>query len=640
MGFFLASAALPWAMQAATINVSTSTQLSSAVGSANPGDTIVMANGNYSGFTMTRSGNSSAAITIQAANVGSAVINSGTVQLNGVSYVNLDGIKFTTSGGSATVDGTLRVFAVLLDNATHCRVTRGTFALVSPGSGTGWITLGGSSQNNEIDHCEFGPNSVGGHSHYIFPTGSATISGVTPPSDRTSWANGNGPFNPNIARFTEIDHNYFHDMASGDGETIVLGGVGVCGDYQGTMSTVEFNLFVNCDGDPEIVSTKSSTNTIRFNTVQSSAGVFSLRSGNSSSIYGNFFLCAGSGGGVKINEMHHKVYNNYIENTDASNYPIMCENGTPYNSTNFAHAQVVDAEIVFNTVVNPGRQVLIGHDSTNPLPVTNSVFANNIISGTGTLYSESGGSSTPVNLTRSQNIANGTDPGKSGFIIENPSLTAVSENGFSLQKLSSGSPAIGAANASFYSYVTDDMDGQSRSSPDIGADEFSTGSISRTPLKTTDVGPASGGGIGGGGSFTGIFEIQNVASGLVMNNQGLLTNGSPITQWTVTTSSNLDWTFIATSNGYYQINSVKSGKDAVVQGASTANGAGIIQWSFGSSGDDQWLPTSNGDGSYTLFNLHSGLVLEDPGSSTNKNTQLDQWSSNGGSNQKWKLLQQ
>ena len=104
------------------------------------------------------------------------------------------------------------------------------------------------------------------------------------------------------------------------------------------------------------------------------------------------------------------------------------------------------------------------------------------------------------------------------------------------------------------------MDGQSRSSPDIGADEYSTGSISITPLTTSNVGPASGGGIGGGGgNFTGIYEIQNEASGLVLNNQGSLTNGSAITQWTVTTSSNLDWQFIPTSNGYYQINSCKSG---------------------------------------------------------------------------------
>ena len=43
------------------------------------------------------------------------------------------------------------------------------------------------------------------------------------------------------------------------------------------MATVEYNLFVNCDGDnAEIISTKGSTNIIRFNTVESSLGMFSL----------------------------------------------------------------------------------------------------------------------------------------------------------------------------------------------------------------------------------------------------------------------------------------------------------------------------------------------------------------------------
>jgi hypothetical protein len=147
-------------------------------------------------------------------------------------------------------------------------------------------------------------------------------------------------------------------------------------------------------------------------------------------------------------------------------------------------------------------------------------------------------------------------------------------------------------------------------------------------------------GSGGGGATlpSGNWNLQNEASGLVLNNQGSVTNGSKITQWSQGSSVNLQWTFISTSGGYYQINSVKSGLDAVVQSASTANGAGIIQWSFGSSGNDQWLPQQNSDGSYTFVNLHSGLVLEDPGSSTSTSTQMDQWGSNSGSNQKWKLV--
>lgn len=149
--------------------------------------------------------------------------------------------------------------------------------------------------------------------------------------------------------------------------------------------------------------------------------------------------------------------------------------------------------------------------------------------------------------------------------------------------------------------------------------------------------------LSGGGStnnFPGIYQIQNEASGLVLNNQGRTTNGSPITQWSSASSANLEWTFIPTSNGYYQINSVKSGLDAVVQSASTSPGAGIIQWSFGSAGNDQWKPTANSDGSYTFYNLKSGLVLGDPGSSTSTSTQMDQETYTGASNQKWKLLLQ
>jgi len=137
------------------------------------------------------------------------------------------------------------------------------------------------------------------------------------------------------------------------------------------------------------------------------------------------------------------------------------------------------------------------------------------------------------------------------------------------------------------------------------------------------------------------YKLQNVASALVLNNQGSLTNGSAVTQWSATSSStNLLWTFIPTSNGYYQIRSVKSGLDAVVQSASTASGAGIIQWSFGAAGNDQWRPVLNGDGTCTFYNLNSGLVLGDPGSSTSTSTQMDQETANGGANQKWNLLVQ
>ncbi len=146
-------------------------------------------------------------------------------------------------------------------------------------------------------------------------------------------------------------------------------------------------------------------------------------------------------------------------------------------------------------------------------------------------------------------------------------------------------------------------------------------------------------GSGGGGGFSGNYELRNNASLLSLNVSGASTaNGAAIIQWPYQGANNSLFYFTATDSGYYQIVNVNSGKDVVVQGASTANGALIIQYQFGSSQNDQWQPQQNGDGTYTFVNRRSGLVLEDPGSNGSQGTQMDQWSGNGGQNQHWKLF--
>jgi poly(beta-D-mannuronate) lyase len=490
---FISSAALSLPAQAATINVNSNASLTSAVASANPGDTIVLANGTYAGFTVTRSGTASAPIVIIAANQGSATISSGIVELNKVSYVTLQGLTVTTPGGALTVDQSTSFLkgqdvSVWLEAATNCRVTRCTFKVTDTKSNQ-WVCLTDACDSDRIDRNEFGPDSVHG-SRYVFPSGNATIPGVTPPSDRTSWADGNGPVNPNIFHNIQIDHNYFHDQGSGTAETIVLGALGVTGDYQNTDSTVEDNLFVNCDGDPEVISVKASSNIIRYNTMITCGGEFSLRAGNNNSLYGNFVLAGNKSGsgGVKLYEKNHIIYNNYFQ--DTNQYPILIGAGDPYTASNFSHAQVFNAMIVFNTVVSANNEgVEMGHeDSTGgALPPTNVIFANNIIQGSaGTLFdvklTPAGSSPYADNIL----YPSGSGSPTTGFKVENPQFTTV--NG--IQKLSSASPAIGAAETSFSELVTDDMDGQPRdSNPDIGADEFSSAPVIRQPLTTADVGP-------------------------------------------------------------------------------------------------------------------------------------------------------
>jgi poly(beta-D-mannuronate) lyase len=472
---------------AATINVSDNTSLSNALASVNPGDTIVLANGTYSGFTVSHDGTSTAPITIQAANQGQATVSSGIIHLASTSYVTLQGLNITSNGGTQTIDGTSRIVVVWFEVADHCQLTRCTVHPSAPAQYTQFVFLSGASNANRVDHNEFGPNTVHG-CHMVWPCGNSTIPGVTPPSDRTSWAEGFGPYNPNMARNTRIDHNYFHDQAAGTAETIVTGAFGTTGDYQDANTLIEYNLFVNCDGDPEIVSVKSSSNTIRYNTVLTSGGQFSLRAGNNSFVYGNFVKAGGKSGsgGVKVYEKNHTVFNNYIENTDQ--YPILIGAGDSYTSSTFAHAQVFNAWIINNTVVAAGnRPVIMGHGSTDNLPPTNVVFANNIIQGSASqLYDEriapAGSSVYSANIVWSS----GTGVPSTGFTVTDPKLTTVNN----LSKLSSTSPAIGLANTSYAAFLDDDMDGQARDSdPDTGADEFSSAPTTRVPLTTADVGP-------------------------------------------------------------------------------------------------------------------------------------------------------
>jgi hypothetical protein len=132
------------------------------------------------------------------------------------------------------------------------------------------------------------------------------------------------------------------------------------------------------------------------------------------------------------------------------------------------------------------------------------------------------------------------------------------------------------------------------------------------------------------------YYIKNQTSGLVLNNGGSTTNGSPISQWTQGTSPNLQWTFVPVTNGYYQIKSVKSGLDVVVKGAATTNGAPLIQWSFGTSGDDQWKPVRT-NGFWAFYNLKSGKVMNNPGS-TSQGAQYSQWSWANSANEEFTIL--
>jgi poly(beta-D-mannuronate) lyase len=354
--------------------------------------------------------------------------------------------------------------------SSRCRLTNSSISNYSPAdinTDNKWISLYG--WYNRVDHC-----SIQGK----------TNSGTTLVVWLTSHPN-----------YHQVDHNYFGPrsvLGFNGGETIRVG----TSDWSmfDSFTTVEFNLFDQCNGEIEVVSNKSCGNVYRSNTFRSCQGTLTLRHGNRCTVDGNFFLAnnATNSGGIRIIGEDHVVINNYIANTGGTSYKagITMMDGIP-NSPLSGYFQVKRAKVLFNTLVDDRLTFNIGagHDSSLTLPPLDCIIANNVIFGTsGPFFTMN---DTPINMTYEGNIYYSATLGiaTSGFTRIDPRLSTVGSDG--LRRLSDTSPAINAASGS-YPVVTTDMDGQERDAQaDAGADEYSTGPVLRRPLTMADVGPVT-----------------------------------------------------------------------------------------------------------------------------------------------------
>jgi poly(beta-D-mannuronate) lyase len=170
------------------------------------------------------------------------------------------------------------------------------------------------SHHNRIDHNIFQNKNTPGHYITVY---------VTTDSEDVSYQ----------SQYDRIDHNYFKKnspRAVNEQESIRIGWSEM--SKSNGYTTVEFNLFEDCDGDPEIVSVKSSDNTIRHNTFLKSYGTLSLRHGNRNRIEGNYFFGgnkpigtspAGSTlyiGGIRIYGKDHVIINNDMQGLNGTKW--------------------------------------------------------------------------------------------------------------------------------------------------------------------------------------------------------------------------------------------------------------------------------------------------------------------------------
>lgn len=434
-----------------SVPVATNAALGKAAASAQPGDCIVVANGTYTGLTLSRSGSAANPITVEAQNRLQATFTSSVILAG--SYVTLQGFHFGGSGNVRFV------------STTGSRVTRSLFNSTKGGN---FIEFDGNANNaNRIDHNELGPQIQPAVSE-IF-VGGGTL----------------------VAQNTQIDHNYFHDVKPGPNNTNTIQlGISSSFQFQDEHSIVEYNLFVRCNGENEMIEVKSGKNIIRYNTMHANNGYISLREGNGNSVYGNFIFGDGvaGAGGIRMWGNDHIIYDNYIDAHDAA-IDLGAGDRHPVPTSHFP---LIRPTVVNNTFISESTSAVMTEGS-RPVAPDQMIFANNIAVGShGAVINFQ---VKPTNTTFAANIVHPLAGASAGvtatsgqWLIGDPRLTA---DGIGVLEPVTGSPAIKAGSSAYLSLVRDDVFGRTRpSSPTIGAVEFGSGGT-RHPLTSADVGPAS-----------------------------------------------------------------------------------------------------------------------------------------------------
>jgi len=273
-------------------------------------------------------------------------------------------------------------------------------------------------------------------------------------------------------------------------EPIRLGVDGSQGGYV-SRSIVEYCYFSQCNGDGEVISSKSTENIYRYNTLENNPyGTIVLRHGSKGIVYGNFVI--NGQGGVRVKEGHnHTIFNNYFQNLSDNSIYIQNYNIDTPDSVLIVH----------NTFVNAGTMLLGGTPDAGKVDAKpkHVVFANNIVTSTNkTLFSDPTGTETWIS-----NIVNGSVgiTNTSGFTQADPKLV---KNSAGFYDLASNSPAIDnakdfAREIPLFEGLNADYDiafdviknlrPSDITKKDIGAQEYQAGAVVKPHATLANTGP-------------------------------------------------------------------------------------------------------------------------------------------------------
>lgn len=116
-----------------------------------------------------------------------------------------------------------------------------------------------------------------------------------------------------------------------------------------------------------------------------------------------------------------------------------------------------------------------------------------------------------------------------------------------------------------------------------------------------------------------------------------VSDGANVVQWAANGQANQRWRFEASTDGYYRVVSVNSGKCLDVYGGSgaTADGTRVTQWACHGGTNQQWRLQDAGGGHTQLIARHSGKCLNVSNAATTDGAQVVQWACGAGTNQQW-----
>lgn len=328
---------------------------------AKPGDRIVIEDGVYNDLTLKwlGRGTEKKPLRIEAQTPGGVVFTgTSTLRLAG-EWVEVSGLCFRDGHAPS---GSVIEFRNGREVANHCRLTECVVDGYNPARrdmAYSYILLYG--RHNRVDHCTLtGKLNLG-------------VTLIVMLNEERSQQN-----------FHRIDHNWFGPRpvyGSNGAETIRVGTSQQA--YSSSNTLIEENLFDRCNGEVEVVSIKSSDNTIRRNVFFESEGVLALRHGDRNTVEENLFVGHGkrNTGGIRVINAGHKVRRNTLVGIAGERFfsALALMDAVP-NSLPNRYCQVEDVELTDNTFIDCSNiEFGTGKDLERTLAPERVLFARNTI---------------------------------------------------------------------------------------------------------------------------------------------------------------------------------------------------------------------------------------------------------------------